>query len=60
MQIDLAPGLHMSGGYEMIVTAMDVFSRFLSAYATSKQDNETNSRNNIKTKHANSTTTNLR
>ena len=28
MQIDLAPGLPPSGGYENIVTAMDVFSRY--------------------------------
>ena len=28
MQIDLVPGLPPSGGYENIVTAMDVFSRF--------------------------------
>ena len=27
MQIDLVPGLLPSGGYENIVTAMDVFSR---------------------------------
>ena len=28
MQIDLVPGIPPSGGYENIVTAMDVFSRF--------------------------------
>ena len=31
MQIDLVPGLLPSGGYENIVTAMDVFSRYLFA-----------------------------
>ena len=34
MQIDLVPGLHPSGGFENIVTAMDVFSRYLFAYPT--------------------------
>ena len=38
MQIDLVPGLPPSGGYENIVTAMDVFSRYLFAYPTSHQD----------------------
>ena len=38
MQIDLVPGLPPSGGYENIVTAMDVFSRYLFAYPTSNQD----------------------
>ena len=38
MQIDLRPGLPPSGGYENIVTAMDVFSRYLFAYPTSNQD----------------------
>ena len=38
MQIDLVPGLPPSGGYENIVTAMDVFSRYLLAYPTSNQD----------------------
>ena len=41
MQNDLVPGLPPSGGYENIVTAMDVFSRFLFAYATSNQDAQT-------------------
>ena len=31
MQIDLVPGLPPSGGYENIVTAIDVFSRYLFA-----------------------------
>ena len=38
MQIDLVPGLPPSGGYENIVTAMDVFSRYLFPYPTSNQD----------------------
>ena len=35
MQIDLVPGLPPSGGYENIVTAMDVFPRYLFANSTS-------------------------
>ena len=35
MQIDLVPELPPSGGYENIVTAMDVFSRYFFAYPTS-------------------------
>ena len=35
MQIDLVPALPPSGGYENIVTAIDVFSRFLFAHSTS-------------------------
>ena len=35
MQIDLVPRLPPSGGYENIVTAMDVFFRYLFAYPTS-------------------------
>ena len=38
MQIDLVPELPPSGGYENIVTAMDVFFRYLFAYPTSNQD----------------------
>ena len=38
MQIDLVPGLPPSGGYENILTAMDVFSRYLFAYPTVNQD----------------------
>ena len=34
MQIDLVPELPPIGGYENIVTAMDVFSRYLFAYPT--------------------------
>ena len=54
MQIDLVPGLPPTGGYENIVTAMDVFSRYLFAYPTSNQDATTFAkvRINIMTKHA--------
>ena len=54
MQIDLVPGLPHSGGYENIVTAMDVFSRYLFAYPTSNQDATTIAKViiNIMTKHA--------
>ena len=54
MQIDLVPGLPPSGGSENIVTAMDVFSRYLYAYPTSNQDAETTAKViiNIMTKHA--------
>ena len=38
IQIDLVPELPPSGGYENIVTAMDVFSRYLFAYPTANQD----------------------
>ena len=54
MQIDLVPGLTPSGGFENIVTAMDVFSRYLIAYPTSNQDARTIAKViiEIKTKHA--------
>ena len=54
MQINLVPELPPSGGYENIVTAMDVFSRYLFAYHTSNQDAKTIARVIIKimTKHA--------
>ena len=54
MQIDLVPELQPSGGYENIVTAMDVFSRYLFAYPTSNQDAKTIAKVliNILTKHA--------
>ena len=54
MQIDLVPELPPSGGYENLVTAMDVFSRYLLAYPTSSQDAKTIAKVliNIKTKHA--------
>ena len=38
MQIDLVPELPPTSGYENIVTAMDVFTRYLVAYPTSNQD----------------------
>ena len=41
MQIDLVPELPPSGGYENIVTAMDVFCRYLFAYPTSNQNAKT-------------------
>ena len=37
MQIELFPELHKSGGYEILVTTMHVFSRYLIAYPTSNQ-----------------------
>ena len=54
MQIDLVPELPPSGGYENIVTAKDVFSRYLFAYPTSNQDAGTIGKVliNIMTKHA--------
>ena len=54
MQIDLVPGLPPSGGYENVVTAIDVFSRYLFAYPTSNQDAKTVAQVliNIMTKHA--------
>ena len=53
-QIDLVPELPPSGDYENIVTAMDVFSRYLFANPTSDQDAETIVKVliNIMTKHA--------
>ena len=38
MQNDLVPGLPPSGGYQNIMTAMDVFYHHLFAYPTSNQD----------------------
>ena len=54
IQIDLVPKLPPSGGYENIVTAMDVFSRYLFAYPTANQDAKTIAQVliNIMTKHA--------
>ena len=40
-QIDLVPELPPFGGYENIVTAMNVFSRFLFANPTTNQDVKT-------------------
>ena len=54
IQIDLVPELPPSGGYENIVTAMDVSSRYLFAYPTANQDAQTLAKVliNIMTKHA--------
>ena len=54
MQIDLVPELPTSGGYENIVTATDVFSRYFFADPTSSQDAKTIAKIiiNIMTKHA--------
>ena len=54
MQIDLVPGLPPSGGYENIITALDVFSRYFFAYPTSNQEAKTVAQVliNIMTKHA--------
>ena len=54
MQFDLVPELPPTGGYENILTAMDVFSRYLFAYPTSNQDAKTIVKvlYNIMTKHA--------
>ena len=54
MQNDLVPRLPPSGGYENIVTAMDVFSRYLFANATANQDAKTITEVLVKimTKHA--------
>ena len=54
MKTDLVPELPTSGGYESIVTAMDVFSRYFFAYRTSNHSAETiaNVLIDIMTKHA--------
>ena len=54
MQIDFVPELPPSGGYENIVLAMDVSSRYLFAYPTSNQDVKTIAKVviNTMTKHA--------
>ena len=54
MQIDLVPNLPPSGGYEYIVTAINVFSRYFFAYPTSSQDAKRIAKViiNIMTKHA--------
>ena len=59
MQSDLVPELHPSIGYENIVTAKDVFSRFLFTYPTSNQDAKAIAKVNfnIMTKHASLPTT---
>ena len=54
MQIDFVPELPPSSGYENLVTAMDVFSRYFFAYPTSNQDARTIAKVliNIMTNHA--------
>ena len=54
MQLDLVLESHPSGGFEKIVTAMDVFCCFLLAYLTSNQDAKTipGVKTNIMTNHA--------
>ena len=54
MQVDLVPELRPSGGCENIVTAMDVFSRYLFAYPTTNEDAKTIAKVlfNIMSKHA--------
>ena len=54
MQIDLVPQLPPSGGYENIVKAVDVVSRYLFAYPKSNEDAKTIAKvlMNIMTKHA--------
>ena len=41
MQIDLVSEQSPSGGYENKVTALDLFSRHLSAYSTANEDDKT-------------------
>ena len=41
MQFDLVPDFPPCGGYENLVTAVDLFSRYLFAYPTSNQDAKT-------------------
>ena len=54
MQFDIELDLPQSGGYENIVTATDVFSRYLSTYQTPNQDEKAIAKViiNIMTKHA--------
>ena len=54
MQIDLVPGLPPCGGYENIVAAIDMFSRYLFAHPTSNKVAKTVAKViiNIMTKHA--------
>ena len=54
MKVDLVPEMPPSGGYENIVRAMVVFSRYFFAYPTSSQNTKTLARViiNIMTKHA--------
>ena len=59
LQVDLVTELPPFGGYVNLLTAMDVFSRFLFAYPTSNQDAKTIVKVliNIMTKHAHLPTT---
>ena len=59
MQNDMLPELPPSGGYEIIVTAMDGLSRYLFEYPTTNQDAKTIARGliNIMTKQTYFTTT---
>ena len=59
MPIHLVPGLPLSGGFENILTDIDVFSCYLFAYSTSNQDAKTIAKVtiNIMTKHAHLLTT---
>ena len=54
LEIDLVQDLPQSGGYENIVTAMDVFCCCFFVYPTSNQDPKTTAKViiNILTKHA--------
>ena len=54
MPVDVVPEVHPCGGYQDIVTAMDVFSSYFLAYSTTNQDSDTNFEVifNIMTKHA--------
>ena len=54
MQIDLLPELPTSGGYENIITAIDVFSRYAFAYPVSNPTavNTAKIMINIMTRHA--------
>ena len=47
MQIDVLAKLLPSGGFENIVTVMDVFFSFLLAYPTSNQDAKTMAKGKI-------------
>ena len=59
MQIDLLPNLPPSGGYENVLTAIDVFSRYLFAYPLSDASaiNVTKALIDIMTKHTHLPTT---
>ena len=59
MQIDLVPNLSPSGGYENVLTAIDVFSRYLFAYplADASAINVAKALIDIMAKHANLPTT---